>query len=156
LLHTRGDNLMNRILITALLASVAFTPALAGKDKDRGDDGNNRGPSKFERQLDRIDEQLQKPGIPDDRSDVLEALKDKFELKLGIVPPPPPPDNPPPQPVKETIFKDDFNRQAIGNGWEGTKSIGSDGEHMVMSSSAGQTTTIQHDFDLKSLPDYET
>jgi hypothetical protein len=95
---------MNRLFITALLASVAFAPAYAGnKDKDKGNDRS------LENVVDRI-EDLQGKLEQDLTDRQREKVEDKLEAiieKYGIEVPPPPP--PPPEDGDE-LFSDDFER----------------------------------------------
>jgi hypothetical protein len=106
---------MNRLLITALLASVAFAPAYAGKDKDNGSivDRADRAAEKFDSRIDRLENRLEDASDEERQriENVIESVTEKYEQKWGLPEEPPPPPPPPPEePVTEQLFSDDFNR----------------------------------------------
>jgi hypothetical protein len=114
---------MNRLFITALLASVAFAPAYAGKDKDNGSivDRADRAAEKYDSRIDRLENRLEDASDEERQriENVIESVTEKYEQKWGLPEEPPPP---PEEPEPTVLFKDDFNRDqtAPGNGWAGT------------------------------------
>jgi hypothetical protein len=153
---------MQRLLIATLLASVAIAPAYA-KDKNRGaleaiqDSLGDKALDRYEDKIERLEGRLEGAGDEERQriENIIESVTERYEAKWGELPEEPPP--PPPEPTKETIWKDDFNREAgnLGNGWEGQLGkSGVDGEHLTVYSSAGQSSTATNAIDLKGLPAY--
>jgi hypothetical protein len=114
---------MNRLFITALLASVAFAPAYAGK-KDKGDNIleqiqdrlEDKALDKYEDKIERLEGRLEGAGDEERQriENIIESVTEKYEAKWGELP-----EEPPPPPEDTSLFKDDFNRDqtAPGNGW---------------------------------------
>jgi hypothetical protein len=123
---------MNRLFITALLASVAVAPAYAGKDNGSIVDRAERAAEKYDSRIDRLENRLEDAGETERQriENVIESITDKYEAKWGLPEEPPPPPPPPPEePPKPTeLFKDDFSRDQTepGNGWTGTDASVSD------------------------------
>jgi hypothetical protein len=138
---------------TFVLLAFALTPALA-KDRDKNERAGDRAQELIDAWQDRIDSGNLSEKQADKAQELIDKIVDRFDIEL---PPPPPPPPPPPEPTKETIWKDDFNREAgnLGNGWEGQLGkSGVDGEHLNVYSSAGQSSTATNAIDLKGLPAY--
>jgi hypothetical protein len=123
---------MHRLFITALLASVAFAPAYAGKKEGIQDRLEDRAFDKYEDKIERLEDRLQDAGDEERQriENIIDSVTDKYEAKWGELPEEPPPDNPPPDNPDEPVqlFKDDFNRDqtAVGNGWTGNNGSVSD------------------------------
>jgi hypothetical protein len=116
---------MNRLFITALLASVAFAPAYAGKKDDNGSivDRADRAAEKFDSRIDRLENRLEDASDEERQrlENVIESVTEKYLGKWGDLPEEPPPEEP--EPVTDELFKDDFNRDGVangppGNGWQ--------------------------------------
>jgi hypothetical protein len=122
---------MNRLFITALLASVAFAPAYAGK-KDRVQDQlEDKAFDRYEDKIERLEGRLEGAGDEERQriENIIDSVTDKYEAKWGELPEEPPPDPPPPEnPEPVQLFKDDFSRDqtAVGNGWTGDNASVSD------------------------------
>jgi hypothetical protein len=111
---------MNRLLIAALLASVAVAPAYAGKDKDNGSiaDRAERAAEKYDSRIDRLENRLEDAG-DEERiriEGIIESITEKYEQKWGLPEEPPPEE---PEPVTDELWKDDFNRDGgLGEAWK--------------------------------------
>jgi hypothetical protein len=113
----------------SVLLALTLTPALA-KDKNKlisiGDvrDAERAGKKflqeeraheRYEEKVDRLEGRLDGAG-DDERQrieNIIESVTEKYEAKWGELPeePPPPPEEP------TVLFKDDFNRESLGDGW---------------------------------------
>jgi hypothetical protein len=116
---------MNRLLITALLASVAVAPAYAGKKDGGGDlvDRAERAAEKYDSRIDRLENRLEDAGDEERQriENAIESITEKYEAKWGLPEEPPPP--PPEEPEPTVLFQDNFNRDGDGlpppgNGWQ--------------------------------------
>jgi hypothetical protein len=135
---------MHRLFITALLASVAFAPAYAGKKEGIQDRLEDRAFDKYEDKIERLEDRLQDAGDEERQriENIIDSVTDKYEAKWGELPEEPPPDNPPPDNPDEPVqlFKDDFNRNnsdAIGPGWTATGSASLRNERIEFSQPNG-------------------
>jgi hypothetical protein len=106
---------MNRLFITALLASVAFAPAYAGKKGDNGSivDRAERAAEKYDSRIDRLENRLEDASDEERQriENVIESVTEKYEQKWGLPEEPPPPPPPPPDEEPSTVI------------WEGSTTL---------------------------------
>jgi hypothetical protein len=99
---------MNRLFITALLASVAFAPAYAGKKDDNGSivDRAERAAEKYDSRIDRLENRLEDAGDEERQriENAIESITEKYEQKWGLPEEPPPPPPPPPDEDQTVIW----------------------------------------------------
>jgi hypothetical protein len=119
----------------SVILALGLTPALAGKDRHKGESVLDR--------LEGLQERLQQEDLSDRQRDKFEGQLERIIEKYGIELPP----EPEPEPTK--LFSDNFERpegQVVGNGWEGGGVI-TDGK-LSITSGDSQTNRASHHTDL--------